>query len=100
MIKFLSGGYIVFSCFTLISLNYTKFQMESRENVLSLLKYWISVGETLQKDLASKFYKLFPSSSHTLYNLFGTTEHCEFLLHKVTESDLNSETHVIPLGIV
>jgi len=74
--------------------------MESRENVLSSIQYWISVGETLQKDLAMKFYELFPSSCHTLYNLFGTTEHGEFLLHQVTESDLNCDTRGIPLGTV
>jgi len=74
--------------------------MKSGENVLNRIKHWISVGETLQQDLGKKFYEIFPPSSYTLYNLYGTSEHGEFLFHKVIDSDLNSEIHGIPLGTV
>lgn len=41
---------------------------------LPYLRYWTSSGEKLSFNLAEDFYKIFPSSSHKLLNIYGSTE--------------------------
>ena len=50
--------------------------MKLQDDSISLphLKYWTSSGETLPFDLVTDFYKVFPSSSHKLLNIYGSCE--------------------------
>ncbi|MBC7887439.1 MAG: amino acid adenylation domain-containing protein, partial [Ferruginibacter sp.] len=42
--------------------------------LLPHLKYWTSSGETLPVELVADFYTIFPSASHKLINIYGSSE--------------------------
>jgi acyl-CoA synthetase (AMP-forming)/AMP-acid ligase II/acyl carrier protein len=49
-------------------------KLKSEGLTLPDLRYWTSSGETLSLDLMEEFYRVFPSSSHKLLNIYGSSE--------------------------
>src|SRR5205085_4843332 len=49
-------------------------KLETEGMKLPYLKWWTSSGEVLTHDLKEDFYRLFPSSTHRLLNIYGSSE--------------------------
>ncbi|MEO6230169.1 MAG: non-ribosomal peptide synthase/polyketide synthase [Ferruginibacter sp.] len=72
-------------------------KLKEDQSSLDVLKYWTCSGEVITADLVEAFYKVFPSSTHKLLNIYGSSE----VTADVTCFETNSADYTfknVPIG--